>query len=114
MGKLINVVRDRYSVISNEVFIDRRLDYRAKGVLCTLLSLPNGWNFSVKALIYLVTPDDSQWKNEGDKAIRVTLYKLEKLGYLQRCQAKDDQGKFAGFDYKINIPAININTKYSG
>ena len=120
MGKLINVVKDRYSVIPNEIFTDRRLDYRSKGVLGTLLSLPNGWDFSVRALLNLVTPTDDeglkmgQWKNEGDKAIRATVHKLERLGYLERCLTKDDQGRFTGHDYKINIPPIplDVDTRY--
>ncbi len=53
MSKLINIIQDRYSVIPNEVFTDRRLDYRSRGVLCTLLSLPNGWDFSILGLAEL-------------------------------------------------------------
>lgn len=32
MGKLINVIKDKYSIIPNEVFFDKRLDYRSRGV----------------------------------------------------------------------------------
>ena len=110
MGKLINVIREKYSVIPNEIFTDRRLDYRSKGVLCVLLSLPNGWDFSVKTLVNLVTPKDEEIKdlpklrNEGDTAIRATVQYLEQLGYLERIPCKDNKGKFTGYDYKINIP----------
>lgn len=115
MGKLINVVYEKFSVIPKEVFMDRRLDYRSRGVLCTLISLPNGWDFSVRALLDIVTPTDDegakiqQWKNEGDNAIRTVLHKLERLGYLERCQAKNERGKFTGYDYKINIPPIPMD-----
>ncbi len=108
MSKLINIIQDRYSVIPNEVFTDRRLDYRSRGVLCTLLSLPNGWDFSILGLAELVNPDVEE-KGEGKYAIRICLQKLEKLGYLQRIQSKNDNGKYAGYDYKINIPPLNHN-----
>lgn len=122
MGKLINVVKDRYSVIPNEIFTDRRLDYRSKGVLGTLLSLPNGWDFSVRALLNLVTPTDDegvkmrQWKNEGRDAISSCLQKLEKLGYLKRIPVKNQQYQFTGYDYEINIPPIplDVDTRYCG
>ncbi len=105
MGKLINVIREKYAIIPSDVFTDKRLDYRSKGILCTLLSLPNGWDFSVRALVYLVTPKEEQnLKGEGDNAIRATIHKLEALGYLKRCQSRDDSGKITSWDYKINIP----------
>ena len=81
MGKLINVVYEKFSVIPKEVFMDRRLDYRSRGVLCTLISLPNGWDFSVRALLDIVTPTDDegaklqQWKNEGRDVITSCLKK---------------------------------------
>lgn len=115
MGKLINVVYEKFSVIPKEVFMDRRLDYRSRGVLCTLISLPNGWNFSVRALLDIVTPTDDegaklqQWKNEGRDAITSCLQKLEKLGYVKRLPAKNEKGQFTGYDYEINIPPIPMD-----
>ncbi len=108
MSKLINIIQDRYSVIPNEVFTDRRLDYRSRGVLCTLLSLPNGWDFSTSGLASLVITDDDR-KGDGETAIRSCLQYLERLGYLQRIHVKDDKGYFIGYDYKINIPPILSN-----
>ena len=108
MSKLINIIQDRYSVIPNEVFTDRRLDYRSRGVLGTLLSLPNGWDFSILGLAELVVSNTDE-KGEGKDAIRICLQKLEKLGYLQRIQSKDSEGKYAGYDYKINIPPLSNN-----
>lgn len=115
MGKLINVVQDRFSIIPNDVFMDRRLDYRSKGLLCTLLSLPNGWDFSIPGLVELVTPKENgksleKQKGEGKDAVRAGLQRLEKLGYLERILAHSNSGKFVGYDYRINIPPIELPT----
>ena len=56
MPKLINITKRTYSVIPNEVFSDSRLDYRSRGLLCTLVSLPDGWDFSIPGLVELVKP----------------------------------------------------------
>ena len=79
MGKLINVVQDKYSVIPKNVFTDHRLDYRSKGVLCTLLSLPNGWEFSIPGLVSLVKSNDQKVCSRGEKkgrsSSRYTVYR---------------------------------------
>ena len=106
MGKLINVVQDKFSVIPKDVFMDRRLDYRSKGILCTLLSLPNGWEFSIPGLVTLVTETD---RGEKKDAVRAAIQYSERLGYLQRISCKDSKGQFAGYDYKINIPPIDMS-----
>ena len=120
MGKLINVIKDKYSIIPNEVFFDKRLDYRSKGLLCTIFSLPNGWEFSVRGLVELVTQRDgdgielAHQRGEGDAAIRAAIHYLEHLGYLKRTPTKDTKGKFTGYDYELNIPPIppDKGTKY--
>lgn len=114
MSKLINTVVKSYSIVSNDIFTDRRLDYRSKGILCTLLSLPDGWDFSIPGLVELVTPRDdlgnviAESKNEGKYAIREAIHRLEDLGYLERIQSKGNDGRFVGYDYKINIPPVPI------
>lgn len=105
MGKLINIIKNKYSVVPQEVFTDRRLDYRSRGILATLISLPNGWNFSIPGLVALVQ-SDSSGRGEGKDAVRASLQYLEKLGYLRRIQTHDDNGTFIGYDYQINIPPI--------
>lgn len=110
MPKLINVWKEKFSVIPNEVFWDRRLDYRCRGLLCTLVSLPNGWEFSVVGLAELVHPkDEANSRAEGKDAIRAALQRLEELGYLERIMVRNEKGGFLGYDYKINIPPVQPN-----
>ena len=111
MAKLINVIKGKFEIIPKEVFLDRRLDYRSRGLLCTIFSLPDGWEFSTLGLAELVTVRDENGnemagRGEGKAAVRVALQHLEELGYLERIQAKGEKGFYAGYDYKLNIPPI--------
>lgn len=102
------------TVIPSEVFEDRRLDYRTKGVLCTIITQANDdGKFSVSSLAELVIPRDSdgneitQLKGEGKGAIRTSILKLEKLGYLKRIHMQDEKGMFTGFEYRLMIPPVS-------
>ncbi|MCL2061495.1 MAG: helix-turn-helix domain-containing protein [Firmicutes bacterium] len=99
MGKLINPIINKYTAIPNSIFKDQNLDYKCRGVLGTLISLPDGWNFSTIGLCAIV-------KGDGKASVRAALQKLEELGYLERISTKDQKGLFAGYDYKISIPPV--------
>lgn len=103
MSKLINIYRDKFTVIPNDILFDNRLDYRSRGIFATILSLPDGWNFSVEGLVELVGGSE---RGEGKSAVTNALKHLETLGYLQRIRVQNQQGLFSGYDYKINIPPI--------
>ena len=115
MGKLINVIKDKYSIIPNEVFFDKRLDYRSRGLLCTIFSLPNGWEFSIHGLVALVNETDENGnrlddcRGEKKDAVSAAIQHIERLGYLERIPCKDSKGQFSGYDYKINIPPVPID-----
>ena len=115
MGKLINVIKDKYSIIPNEVFFDKRLEYRSRGLLCTIFSLPNGWEFSIHGLVALVNETDENGnrlddcRGEKKDAVSAAIQHIERLGYLERIPYKDSKGQFSGYDYKINIPPVPID-----
>lgn len=100
---------------SSEVFFDKRLDYRSRGLLCTIFSLPNGWEFSIPGLVALVTESDENGnrlddcRGEKKDAVRAVIQYIERLGYLERIPYKDSKGQFFGYDYKINIPPAPID-----
>jgi len=68
--------RDRFVVIGNETIRDRRLSYKARGILAYLLSLPDNWSISSQYLA-TVAPD-------GRDGVRTGLQELEQYGYLVR------------------------------
>lgn len=104
----------QFSVIPREVFDDKRLDYRAKGLLCVLITRSEEWKGSITNLVEFVTPRDKdgniirELKGEGKAAIRCSIQKLEKLGYLRRIPQHDEKGMFSGYEYRLMIPPAPV------
>lgn len=85
--------RNSYTVIDNSVFRDASLSNKALGMLCRMLSLPDGWEFSVRGL--------SALSNDCVDGVMNQLNELEEHGYLRRKQLRD-KGKFKGFEYIVS------------
>ena len=86
------VKKNNYSTIDNNIFKDKRISLKAKGLLCTMLSLPNNWNYSEKGLCMLT--------GEGLYSLKKALQELEDNGYLTRQQARE-KGVFKDMIYTI-------------
>lgn len=86
MAILKNKTQKNFTMISNNILCDRALSMKDRGVLCTLCSLPDGWDFSITGLSAIV-PD-------GTSSIRASIESLEKLGYLIRTKTRDAEGHF--------------------
>lgn len=85
--------RKSYTVIDNDVFRDNELSNKALGMLCRMLSLPDGWEFSVRGL--------SALSNDCVDGVMSQLNELEDHGYLRRKQLRD-KGRFKGFEYIVS------------
>ena len=85
--------RGQYTVIDNTIFRDATLSNKALGILCRMLSLPDGWDFSVMGLVAL--------SNDGKSAVMSQLEELEEHGYLRRNQVREG-GKIAGIEYVVS------------
>lgn len=85
--------RGHYTVIDNTIFRDSALSNKALGLLCRMLSLPDGWEFSVRGLAALST--------DGVDGVTSQLNELEKHGYLVRSQLRI-KGKLAGVEYIVS------------
>ena len=81
-----------YTVIDNGIFKDTNLSYKAKGLLCTLLSLPNDWKISIEGLAKLST--------DGNTSVSNTLNELHKNGYLAKRRVHKN-GRISGWIYTI-------------
>lgn len=86
-----------YTVASNDFIKDTNLSCKAKGVLLTILSKPNGWDFSIERL--------AQESRDGKDSIRAGVQELEDAGYLLRVQSTAN-GRFSGYDYYTNRGSI--------
>ena len=76
MGKAIKIKKRNCTVIDNEIIRDERLSYNAKGILATIISHLDEWDFSF-LLEYLTrnSPDNELSVEDG-------LNELKNLGYL--------------------------------
>lgn len=93
MAVLRKVKKSDYTIIDNNIFKNQKLSLKAKGMICTMLSLPDDWVFSEIGL--------TQLSNDSRTGIRSTLMELQEYGYLKRERARDEKGIFRDTIYTI-------------
>ena len=86
MAVLVNKTQKNFTMISNSILRDKELSLKDRGLLCTICSLPDQWDFSIAGLSAII-PD-------GKDAIAKAIKRLEKLGYLVRTMSRNHLGKF--------------------
>lgn len=82
-----------YTVMSNVHLRDKALSLKAKGLLSLILSLPDGWEYSIKGLAAI--------SKEGRDGINSGLQELEAAGYLVRKPLRGAHGHFGQVEYVI-------------
>lgn len=93
MAKVTVKKEQNYTIISNDIFKDIRLSFKAKGLLTTMLSCPPNWNYTIEGL--------SKISKDGKASIRSALAELEEFGYLERKQLRDEKGSFTDLEYVV-------------
>ena len=79
--------------MSNSHLRDRSITLKAKGLLSLILSLPDGWGYSLKGLATL--------SSDGLDSTRAALNNLAEHGYIVRRQLYDKRGRFAKCEYTV-------------
>lgn len=82
-----------FTVMSNSHLRDQSITLKAKGLLSLILSLPDGWGYSLKGLATL--------SSDGLDSTRAALNNLEEHGYIIRRQLYDKKGRFAKCEYTV-------------
>ncbi len=82
-----------YTVLSNNIFKDRTLSAKAKGLLAEMLSLPESWDYTLKGLTYLFS--------DGLDSVRQGIKELEEHGYVVRDRKRDEKGRLGDMEYVI-------------
>lgn len=90
----INKSQD-YTVMSNYHLKDKRLSLKAKGLLSVMLSLPQGWDYSIAGLVSICA--------EGQTAIENALKELKQFGYLVVDKINPDKTDTGKYQYEYNI-----------
>ena len=76
---------DNFIVMTTYHLHDQALSLKARGLLSTLLALPEDWDFSLKGLTAIC--------KEGIDAIREAVKELENNGYLVRTRIRNEKGQ---------------------
>ena len=94
MAILRNPNKEKFTVVDNYALRDENLSLKARGLLVTMMSLPNNWHFSETGLCAIIQKD-------GQSAIRSSLKELEQLGYLTRTRIRDNYGRVSNVVWTI-------------
>ena len=93
MAKIANF-NGRFVIVSHNWIRDNRLSLKAKGLICLLQSLPNGWDFSLAGITAL--------SKDGIDATRAAINELREAGYLRWDRARNESGTFGDVIVEIS------------
>ena len=79
--------------MSNFHLRDRNLSNKARGLLSTMLSLPDDWDYTTRGLASIC--------KDGVDSITAQLKELETCGYLVRRRRRDERGRMCDVEYII-------------
>lgn len=91
MNKVTRIKNCNYTTISNVFLRDKELSLKAKGLLATILSLPENWDFSIKGICATI--------KEGTTAIYSAIDELKERGYCKVITNRNEKGMIVGNDY---------------
>ena len=82
-----------YTTMSNYHLRDPNLSNKARGLLSTMLSLPDNWDYTTRGLAKIC--------KDGVDGITAQLKELEQYGYLIRHRIRDSDGRIVDMEYII-------------
>ena len=91
-----------FAHIPYEAIRDNRLKLKDKGFLCYLLTLPDGWDFSIDGMVVAIGTD-------GRDAISSCVKRLEECGYLHRERERDEHGHLRTARWTVSDHPMDIN-----
>lgn len=87
----------QFTQLPNEWLRDKRLSYKARGLLALLMTHDTGWKVTIKQLA-------AEAERDGEHAIGEAVKELEQHGYLIRRRARRG-GQFTADDWEIADPS---------
>lgn len=98
----IRVEKDNnFTIIKNNIFLDKRISLKGKGLLTQMLSLPDSWDYTVAGLTTLC--------KDGRGSITSALKELEAYGYVTRQRIRDEKGLLKDIEYIIREIPLDIS-----
>ena len=94
MSTIFRVERTgNFTVMSNMHLKDRRLSFKAKGLLSVIFSLPPDWKYTLTGFAKIAA--------DGVESVKSTVKELEKYGYVSRRQTRDERGRMSVNEYLV-------------
>ena len=93
---IIRVQKDKdnpYVIINKGFLNNKKMSWKAKGMLSYLLSLPDDWRINVSDLI--------NRSKDGEKATYSTIKELVENGYISKDQGREAGGAFGQVNYTV-------------
>lgn len=81
-------------MVSQSILHDTSLKLFDRGLLITLMSLPDNWNFTINGLVTILA--------DGRDAVGAGIERLQEKGYLTKEQLRN-KGKFSEICLRINV-----------
>ena len=107
MNKVTRIKNANYTTISNVFLRDKELTLKAKGLLATILSLPENWDFSIKGICATI--------KEGTTAVYSAIDELKERGYCKVVTNRNEKGMIVGNDYTFyedpNMENLNVGNQ---
>jgi len=101
----VNKKDQPYVLISKELINDKRLSYKARGIVSYLLSKPNGWHVRIGDLI-------NQSDKDGEKSVRSGVQELKAIGYMVPVIDRDPETqRVLKYDYDVREKPLAQNGK---
>ena len=93
-----------FTQIANDILLDQRLSFKARGILVLLLSRPKNWKIYIDEIVERSDAD-------GRHSVRTGFKELKALGYLKLVKVwNDETGKFEGTVYQLCVePSLGLS-----
>ena len=93
-----------FTIMSNHHLQDTSLSFKARGILSTMLSLPDDWDYTLTGLAKIA--------KDSVSAVKSGIAELEEAGYIKRAQGRAKNGQFSKNIYDVyEIPLIVDETE---
>lgn len=90
-----------FTVLKNDPLRDKRLSFKARGIMSYMLSMPDDWKFYISELV-------KHSDHDGRDSVQSGLKELERLGYLQRITKRNSKGRFDSVDYLLVDTPVSL------
>ncbi|MCD7906024.1 MAG: helix-turn-helix domain-containing protein [Clostridiales bacterium] len=93
-GTIVRVETNRnFTTMSNYHLWDKRLSFKAKGLLSFMLSVSDSWKFTIKGLASMA--------KDGTDCVASAVKELENAGYVVRSRCRNEKGQMGEVEYTI-------------